>query len=79
MCSQAISESFDVSGYSQCLWQRVPDFGSQKPKGICFMSHPLRERNFQDIFRISSIAGATELFNQFLEVGLCTVIHLVPD
>ena len=51
--SQAISKSFQVSGNSQCLWQRVPDFWGQKTKGICSMSHPLHERNFQDIFRIS--------------------------
>ena len=39
--SQAISKNCQVSGNSQCLWLRIPDFGGQKAKGICSMSHPL--------------------------------------
>ena len=71
LSSRAISESFQVSGISQCLWQRAPDFGGQKANGICSMSLPRHDRNFQDIFRISSIAGATAFINQFQEVGRC--------
>ena len=60
--SQAISKSFKVSGNSQCLWQKAPDFGGQKAKGICSMF----------------MRGISGYFQNFLNYGCDSVFQSVP-